>query len=308
MSTQACYANVYKEMRSSVLKLSQQKYQLKERCHHTNHLLQQEKSFERSREVIISMMGGEVPLEPQKSRLNKINFLITSVLLAGAHQVYVHRQNIPSKVDIQAYIIKKMTKVEEKGDMAVIHFIVLLAITELVGLSTAILEPVGGMLFGVKKGFMANGIGKILGAMIAFSLGRTLFVAKVKSKLLSQQVEAKDGGQHILKLLEASIEKKPFMHSLMMRFSIFPEFIVNFGLSALEPVKWHIFLLASSIQILPYTLLWACVGHDSALRLKDSSIPINNILTATFGAVTMFYCFGVPLITAAWTHSLMKEM
>ena len=145
--------------------------------------------------------------------------------------------------------------------------------------------------------------------MLAFFLGRTLFVAKIKSKLLSQQSEApQDGGQNILTLLEASIEKKPFIHSLMMRFSLFPEIVVNFGLSVLQPVKWHVFLLASSIQILPYTLLWACVGHDSALRLNDPSIPINNILSVTFGAVTMFYWFGVPLITAAWTRSLMKEL
>jgi uncharacterized membrane protein YdjX (TVP38/TMEM64 family) len=254
----------------------------------------------------IDVIGGGMSKE-FRTRLSKKRVLITTALLAGVYQVYLNRQHIPSKGDIQAYILSKMTKIEEKGEMGVIYFVMVLSVTELIGVSTAFLEPVGGMLFGVKKGFVANGIGKILGAMIAFTIGRTFFIEKIKSKLFTEPEGSKDDGQNIFKLLEASIEKKPFRHSLAMRFSLFPEIVCNYGLSVLEPVKWYTFLLASSIQILPYTLLWACVGNDSALRLKDPTIPINRILSATFGAVTVGFWLGVPLLTAAWTRTLMKQ-
>ena len=98
-----------------------------------------------------------------------------------------------------------------------------------VGVTTPV-ETAAGMAFGLKKGIMANAIGKTCGAVIAFLLGRYV---------LKDLVEKKLEGNELMELVQDSIIKNPVRVALIWRFSFLPEQIKNFGLAVLPLKTWQ---------------------------------------------------------------------
>ena len=145
---------------------------------------------------------------------------------------------------------------------------------------------------------------------MSYVLGRTLLENRVRSYLFSSQRKNDDTDNengNILGIMVNSIAKKPFLSSLIMKFSIFPEIIKNLTLSVIENVKWYIFMAVSFLHFLPYTVLWTSVGYDSALRLRDTDIPPNYILNGFFLFSVVFgYAISPPLF-ALWVRHQVKQ-
>merc|ERR1712238_119142 len=171
-----------------------------------------------------------------------------------------------------------VSKLHQKGNIGMVYYVLLLSLSECVGLTTAPVEIAGGMVYGFSTGLRLNAIGKVGGAMITYTIGRTLLYSKIKSQILQQSTTTSSPAKQttdtnsrlgvILGLISNAIHHKTFTHSLLLRFSILPQVIKNLSLSVMDPVKWWVFLSVTSLHVLPYTVLWSALGNDSALRLQ----------------------------------------
>lgn len=218
-------------------------------------------------------------------------------------------QFLPTKEEIQSFLLDTISNIREKhGNRALLYYISSLALWECMGISSIIIEPIGGMVWGLRIGLGANLIGKVSGAMISYALGRTLFEDRVRSYLQSKQRndDGDDKLSDILPVVIRSISKRPFSSSLIMKFSIFPELVKNLTLSAIENVKWWIFFLVSLLHFTPYSFLWTALGHDSALRLENIDMPPNNVLK---GCMLFSFVLGgvTPPLFLLWVRHQVKH-
>jgi len=303
------------------------------RCDDTNVILhRKERSSDYDGDKLISR-GGGVEERPQllpkniewsspvlKQRIK--NVVILALGISITHQLYFHHKHIlsyiPTKDQIQSYVLQVVSKIHQKGNVGMAYYALLLAFSECIGLTTMPVEISGGMLYGFSTGFRLNAIGKVGGGMLAYTLGRTILYSKIKAYLLQQSTttslkiqDTKSSSKLslILDLLSKSIHHKTFTHSLLLRFSILPQLIKNLTLSVMDPVKWWIFLSVTCLHVLPYTVLWSALGHDSALRLQgnhDIAIPPNVILNVSVLCVTIFGFVGVPVLTAWWIRQMRR--
>lgn len=265
--------------------------------------------------------GGTLSSSASKQRIKKIT--IAALGFTITYQLYFHHKHIlsciPTKDQIQSYVLQVVSKIHQKGNVGIVYYVLLLAFSECVGLTTMPVEIAGGMVYGFSTGVRLNAIGKVGGAMITYTVGRTLLYSKIKSYLLQQSAtttsspstkQTTNTGSKfslILDLLSNSIQHKTFTNSLLLRFSILPQLIKNITLSVMDPVKWWMFLSVTCIHVLPYTVLWSVLGHDSGLRLQENNgiiIPPNVTLNVAILFVTIFGFVGVPVLTAWWIRQM----
>ncbi len=172
----------------------------------------------------------------------------------------------------------------------------------------------GGFVYGIKKGFGINIMGKLCGALTAYIIGRTFLAEKIRSKFFSKSAnEEKDGGElskseQIFQLVQTCMNDEPITTALVVRYSFFPHVIKNLLLSVMEPIHWKLFLMVTFVQIMPFTLLFTSLGYDSALRLLQPDLEINYILSAGILATTV-YTFVVPTgVVALWYGKKSKKL
>ena len=153
-------------------------------------------------------------------------------------------------------------------------------------------------------------MGKVGGAFAAYNIGRTFLANRIRSELFSHNDEELEVSKtkQIFKLVQTCMDDEPLTTALVMRFSFFPHFIKNLLLSVMEPINWKLFLFVTSVQILPFTLLFSCLGYDSALRLSNPKLPINYVLSGCLVAATV-YGFVVPTgVVALWYGKKSKKL
>jgi hypothetical protein len=78
----------------------------------------------------------------------------------------------------------------------------------------------------------------------------------------------------------------------------------------LDPIVWYLFLIVTSIQVLPFTALWTWLGYDTSLRMSTSSDVTsrpNHVLRGFLLFGTLFGFIGSPSITAWWVNNMIKE-
>lgn len=172
-----------------------------------------------------------------------------------------------------------------------------MALWEALGLSTIPVETASGMVFGW-PGVCLSAIGKLLGAVVAFCLARYGFLAAfIQEKLSTNQV---------LKLLDASAESNPLRTSFLIKLSCFPETIKNYGSSLLHPIQLWMFAFATIVHGWTFSALWTYLGVDTAMRLKDASIPVDGKLQILLTLAIINGIVISPLSMAFWIKSLKK--
>ncbi len=233
--------------------------------------------------------------------------------------IYENRSNFPSKEEIQNYAFDFATKIKGKGDIGIIYFIFTLACFEIFGISTCPVEISGGFVYGIQKGFIINLLGKLSGAFTAFLVGRHFLSSGIRSKVLTNEnttTNARKGknetatkkSTEIINLVQSCISEEPFTTALVLRYSMFPQLIKNLILSVLEPIDWKLFLLVTSLQVTPFTLLFTCLGFDSAQRILSPDLQTNYILSACFIVSSIYGIFGGTTVTALWYHNKTKKL
>jgi len=276
--------------------------------------LKEHSEFNIENQIHTSLKG--LPLETSKvgkihkKRVQIIKSTTTiAIVFVLLHQIYQKRNYFPSKDDIQNRAFYAAAKVEKKGPIGVVYYFLALVCCEAIGMTTLPIEVAGGFVFGLRKGFVINAVGKVGGAMLAYSIGRTFLASRIRSKFLSQSEKSskKDGGvdnksRQIITLVQTCINKEPFTTALVMRFSFFPQLFKNLILSAMERIDWKLFFVVTCIHVLPFTLLFSCLGHDSALRMRIPDLEKNRILMACVFISTMNGMFGGTSVVAFWYH------
>lgn len=202
----------------------------------------------------------------------------------------------------RTHIIESLNAISAKGAKGLFLYISGFLVWETCGLPTSVVETAAAMAFGFKNGLICSFLGKTIGSVCAFTLGRSLCQSLVKERL---------GDNEVLKLLERSVAKHPIRSAMIMRYSPFPQLIKNFGLSMTEPVTLPIFLLAIVVHGFPFSVLWAALGRDSSLRLRanemGTKLDVNWALNGALLFVTVFGFVVSPLITGWWLTSMKND-
>jgi len=171
-----------------------------------------------------------------------------------------------------------------------------LSLWELVGLSTIPVETAAGMVFGWHVAVFSL-VGKAVGACLAFCIGRYG---------LSRYVSASLESNSVFQLINQSRAHPALLTALLMKFSLFPELIKNFGSSLLTIIQPWMFLVATSAHGGLFTLLWTWLGVDTASQL-ESGVASSGGLTGALLVAFAVGVIGTPLLMAWWVRELRKE-
>lgn len=168
-----------------------------------------------------------------------------------------------------------------------------LAVWEMLGLATIPVETAAGMVFG-PRAFVASLAGKVLGATLAFGLGRVLLRNKIQQHVL------RNGDKGLLPLLRYNTVP-PLPTALLMKFSVFPELLKNVGTAILfaDSVRlWH-FWMATALHGGLFTAVWTIVG----LQAAEHAVPA--FWTRIFVPTVLAVGVGLPpLLMASWARTL----
>ena len=162
------------------------------------------------------------------------------------------------------------------------------------------------MAFGRGRGLAGSFAGKTCGSCLAFALGRTL---------LSDVVSSRVGGSEPFDSIVRGAARNPVRTAFVVRYSVFPQAVKNFGMALTTPVSFPVFLLSIVVHGLPFSTLWAALGDDAGSRLRASEsgdgeggiIPANLVLNGLLAFVTVFGFVVSPAITGWWLADLRKE-
>ena len=221
-------------------------------------------------------------------------------LLAIAILGIINRDNISSSLS-KASIIHKMNNIASHGNAGLVLYACGFAIWEVCGLPTSIVESAAGMAFGLRRGLLGSFVGKSCGSCIAFALGRTLL-----SNVVSRRMEGTEPYETVVR----GAARNPIRAAFVVRYSVFPQLVKNFGMSLCRPVSFSTFFLSIMVHGFPFSLLWAALGQDAGLRLRASEagmeMAANILLNGLLAFVTVFGFVVSPTITGLWLADLRK--
>lgn len=228
-----------------------------------------------------------------------IENIITASLASTMLGIVVFKNREALKPLLDKHYIQQRTLVLlkdlERQRHSLVIYVLGMACWELVGLSTIPVETAAGMVFGLRRGFLASGSGKLLGAFVAFGLGRYL---------LAQPVRAKLERNPVWKTLDKSTEVHSRLNvALLMKFSCFPEMIKNFGSACLDLSFWQ-FAMATTFHGLLFTAVWTFLGVDTARRLEFPDLPVNIPLQITLVMAAVAGLVISPLLMAWWIRDM----
>jgi len=235
---------------------------------------------------------------------------MTKVLL-GIGVGWIVIKQLPSKAEMESWILIQVTAIQQLGSLGRLYYTLLLATMECLGINTTVYETTGGMIYGVPLGVALNGIGKLSGATLTYVIGRTFFRDAIQARLTAAStVKNKTTTQTIQSLVTSSIVQQPFRQALWLRFSILPQLVKNLTLSVVLPKStdfYTVFLPATCLHCLPYSLLWTLVGHASLQTPTTTTTPTPTLLKGIVLFVTLFGIFGSPTLTAWWIQQMIHD-
>ena len=232
--------------------------------------------------------------------LTSIIILIMSIQHWGAIKSTFY--TVFDTTKFRSAILQTLSDIASMGNSGLLLYTLIFIFWEVCGLPTSVVETAAGMAFGFRRAFLGSFLGKSLGSSLAFALGRTLLSDMVRQKL--ENVEP-------FGLIERGVEHHPIRSAFIVRYSVLPQIVKNFGVSMTKPVSYPIFLMTIVVHGFPFSLLWAALGYDSSVRLRASQlgeiVPKNYILNGLLVFVTVFGFVVSPAITGWWLADLRKE-
>jgi len=177
-----------------------------------------------------------------------------------------------------------------------------MACWELLGLSTIPVETAAGMVFGWPIVGISL-LGKLLGATVSFGLGRGVLAKWASDKLSNQPTF-----QTVLQSSQAV--HGPWTTAFLMKYSVLPEMIKNFGSALLTQITLPMFVTATVIHGGSFTCLWTWWGVETARRLETARLHpdfIYRIPTSLRVTLVTAMIVGVvvsPALMAWWIRDM----
>jgi len=222
----------------------------------------------------------------------------TSIIIATQN----YKESLRAMLDkhvatFKSNLLEKLKNINEhQGNTGLVIYIIAFALWEGLGLTTAPIESMAGMVFGFRRAIVPNFVGKFSGALLAFGIGRVFLYDRVKAKLRDNEV---------MGLVEQSIQEKPVRMTLLMRFFPFPELVKNLAL-AVMPLSVLAFASATFLNQFAFSILWTLVGADAASALDPNAPPSNPVLRIIVLGVAIFGIVGSPAFLALYLNALRK--
>jgi uncharacterized membrane protein YdjX (TVP38/TMEM64 family) len=193
------------------------------------------------------------------------------------------------------WLLQTLDALSAAGPKGLVAYTLMLLVWEMtVGITTPI-ETAAGAAFGILPGILASGMGKLLGAYLAFWLARTRYADKVQQHVLGDTNE-------LLALLGDSSHESPLRVALLSRFLPLPELVKNAGLGVLLQVPKRWFLTSLVLHGFTFTCLWTCVGAETARILRGGGPPSATLKILLTGVT--WIGFGAPVGIGMWIKSL----
>lgn len=266
---------------------------------------------ERAQQMLSIRGGGTVKsnqkssssssLQQQSEKNRNIVLLVTStVVLYGLFHTRSTWMSLFNKEKLQAAVVESL---ENLNNFPYVYsrsiYTIFMALWECLGMSTIPVETAAGMVFGWSAMYW-SGIGKLLGACLAFGLGRGALSSFVEEKLSSND---------FLNLVQTSTEDNPLLVVLLVKLSCFPETVKNFGSSMLKPIRWWMFILGTCMHGWTFTALWTYLGVDTAARLKDTEglLPPDKRLKILLTLALINGAVVSPLSMFYWMRTLKQK-
>jgi uncharacterized membrane protein YdjX (TVP38/TMEM64 family) len=184
------------------------------------------------------------------------------------------------------------------------QYVVGMALWECIGLSTIPVETAAAMVWGWPGGALSCG-GKLLGASLAFGLGRTLLAQRIRQRV-------RQGNSALALLLSSHADgtvplHPPLVTAFYMKFSCFPEGIKNFGSACIPSLRYWMFLLVTLLHGGFFSGIWTWLGVDAAARLRDATLPTSGSLQAALAVALLIGVVLTPLLMASWLRDLQRH-
>ncbi len=196
----------------------------------------------------------------RKSQMVK---LVITLMFIGGLLWFNHSYLKLSPVDIRSWMLSF-------GVWAPLLYIVIYTLRPLILFPATILTLAGGLAFGVVWGMLLTMVGCTAGAMLSFVIAR-----KIGHRWFRKEWKGK------LKFIEQQLEHKGFFYVLILRLLPgFPFDLISYA-SGLSKVKFHSFVGATVIGIIPGTFAYNFLGA-SILKgeMKHFLIAIAVLLAA----------------------------
>jgi uncharacterized membrane protein YdjX (TVP38/TMEM64 family) len=214
---------------------------------------------------------NDASLQPTQKR--KRLLVWTSAVLSIAMLLYatqdawapllLNKEALQQTVLIQLHRLNELPKISSYTT-----YILAMALWEAAGLSTIPVETAAGMVFHW-NGWLLSAVGKLLGAMLAFLLGRNLIHATIQQQFANNA---------FLQTIQVTARQRPFLTSLLIKCGPLPETIKNFGSSLLTSIHWWMFAMATILHGWTFSVLWTYLGVDTAMRLEAPELPADRRL------------------------------
>lgn len=174
------------------------------------------------------------------------------VVLLGTGVVVLVTVDLPSVEQVRA-------DVAEAGPWAPVLFVGAYVVATLLLLPKNVLSAAAGLAFGLASGVAVVWVGAMVGAVVAFWLGRAL----------GRDAVGQLAGRHLLRLDEL-VRRRGLLAVLVLRLvPVVPFTAVNYG-SGLVDLRFRDYLLGTAIGILPGTVAYVALG---AYGSTPASLP-----------------------------------
>lgn len=162
------------------------------------------------------------------------------------------------------------------GPFAPAIYIILFALVPLTLFPDAVLAIAGGMIFGVKYGFLLTLIGACCGASISFCISR-FFGRSLVKKLSKEKLQS----------IEKHLEKDGFFVVILLRLvPLIPFDIISYG-AGLSSIKFSHFTLATLIGIIPGVYVYTNLG-DKSLNIYSIDFILSIIILVALVIISYF--------------------
>ncbi|KAL3940548.1 MAG: hypothetical protein SGARI_000924 [Bacillariaceae sp.] len=162
------------------------------------------------------------------ARVSSKSLTLVTLSLSIVAVLYASRETwlpLMNKETLQQTVLLKLNALNELPKInSYTTYILGMALWECAGLSTIPVETAAGMVFGW-DGLLLSGAGKLLGAALAFGLGRNL---------LHRTVQQQFSENKLLQSMQST--QYPFLTALLIKCGPLPETIKNFGSSSMVDV------------------------------------------------------------------------
>ncbi|OWY96302.1 ABC transporter [Phytophthora megakarya] len=153
-------------------------------------------------------------------------------------------------------------------------------------------ELLAGYIFGFWLGLLLASMGKLVGSMISYGIGRYLCRRRVHTYMAR--------GHPTLQGFQRLLRKRQILVVFLTRVAFFPIAVKNYGLSVLD-VRFPVYFAAALLTGLPFSVIWVYSGHAvenfSALLASPAtsrhSTEMVLLLIGTGSALLLLFVVGI---------------